>query len=170
MKLIYLAHPVSGDVLANVARAKLWLRWLTDSREEPAAVVAPWITEVELWDDDDPEQREAGLRRCLVMVERCDELWLTGGRVSEGMDRERRHAMKHGLTVVDVTAMGIHSPPIATREIPIVGWLNSNSNSGLPECPICGLYPWHSKGDESMCSQGHTWSSVPSGHAVIRAE
>lgn len=28
--VLYVAHPVSGDVEANLARARRWLRWLVD--------------------------------------------------------------------------------------------------------------------------------------------
>lgn len=101
-----MAHPLRGDVAGNLQRARRWLKWLTDSREESMAFTAPWILEAELWDDSKPEERAAGLERCKAQVERCDEMWLCGGRVSDGMEVERRHAMRHGLTVVDITAMG----------------------------------------------------------------
>ena len=105
MKLTYMAHPVAGDAPANLARAKLWLKWLTESREEPSAVIAPWIIACEIWDDANPEERTQGLERCKAAIERCDEIYLVGGRVSNGMEIERRHAMRHGLTVIDITAM-----------------------------------------------------------------
>ena len=110
MKLTYMAHPVAGDAPANLARAKLWLKWLTESREEPSAVIAPWIIACEIWDDANPEERTQGLERCKAAIERCDEIYLVGGRVSNGMEIERRHAMRHGLTVIDITAMGKYPP------------------------------------------------------------
>lgn len=106
MKLIYMCHPVAGDVPGNLARAKLWLRWLVENAPEPTAVIASWITEVEIWDDSKPTDREAGLARCRAVIERCDEVILVGGRVSSGMNMERTHARDHGIHVVDVTAMG----------------------------------------------------------------
>lgn len=116
MKLIYLAHPVKGAVKYNMAKAKLWLKWLTESREEPTAVIAPWLTDIEIWDDGNPEDRAAGLERCKAVIPRCDEIWLVGGYVQEGGEMERRHAMRHGVTVVDVTCMGEWPPDVTEEE------------------------------------------------------
>lgn len=110
MKLSYMCHPVAGDIPGNLARARLWLKWVVENSLEPIAVIAPWISDVEIWDDDKPMDREAGLARCRAVIERCDEVILVGGRVSSGMDMERRHAMKHAITVVDMTAMGALPP------------------------------------------------------------
>ncbi len=110
MIVAYMCHPVGGDVEANLARAKLWLKWLTESRERPTAVIAPWITECEIWDDSNPSDREIGLSRCRAVIERCDEVYLVGGRISGGMDMERRHAVYHQLTVIDLTHMGTLPP------------------------------------------------------------
>lgn len=86
-KLIYMAHPVAGDVAANIASAKKWLRRLQDMY--PAHdFIAPWITDVEIYDDSKPIYREAGLQRCERVIARCDALVLVGDRISEGMKRE----------------------------------------------------------------------------------
>lgn len=111
MKVIYLCHPVSGDVPANLARAKRWVRWVESNH--PVAVVASWITECEIWDDDDPEQRAAGLIRDLAVLERCDEVWLVGGRISHGMEIESAHARQHGIRVVSLVELGAEPPKAA---------------------------------------------------------
>lgn len=115
MKLTYMCHPVAGDIPGNLARAKLWLRWLVENTHEPSAVIAPWITEVEIWDDSKPADRESGLARCEAVIERCDEILLVGGRVSNGMDRERRHAIDCGIKVIDMTTMGALPPKVASQ-------------------------------------------------------
>ena len=103
-KLIYMAHPVRGDVAANRLRAMLWLKWLT--LETKAVVIAPWITDVALWDDGDEHQREHGLMKCRATLVRCDELWMVGGKgASDGMRREVSWAMESGLKIVDASMM-----------------------------------------------------------------
>lgn len=103
-KLIYLAHPVRGDVAANRLRAMLWLKWLTI--ETGATVIAPWITDVALWDDGDQRQREHGLLKCRTTLIRCDELWMVGGHgASDGMQREAEWALAHGVRVIDASYM-----------------------------------------------------------------
>lgn len=101
MKVIYMAHPVSGDVENNIKRAKAWMRWLEENYD--VAVCASWILECEIWDDNNPEHRAAGLRRDMAILERCDELWLVGACVSNGMAMERAHAEKRGLIIRDLT-------------------------------------------------------------------
>jgi hypothetical protein len=110
MKIVYMAHPVSGDVEANLKRAKKWIKWI-EANHSNVAVVANWIIECEIWDDDDPAQRAAGLRRDLAIIKRCDELWMVGPRVSSGMAQERDQALQFGLRVRDLTRLELLEPP-----------------------------------------------------------
>lgn len=119
MKVVYLAHPVSGDVAGNIAKAKKWVRWI-EEKFTGIAVVASWITECEIWDDDNPAHRAAGFERDLAVLDRCDELWLVGPRVSKGMQYERAFADKRLLRVRDFTSLGLELPPgmgVAERQI-----------------------------------------------------
>jgi hypothetical protein len=51
--IIYVAHPVSGDVKANCEKVLLWLRWLTE--KDPSRIyIAPWVGEVMAHLDQDP--------------------------------------------------------------------------------------------------------------------
>jgi hypothetical protein len=117
MKLVYIAHPLSGDIAANLARAKRWLRWVLDL-ELPIAPIAPWIDIVEAWNQtgehEDAYLRWRGLEMDLAVVERCDEIWLCGGRVSTGMELERQHALTHHVRVNDLTFLGPEPPEVGT--------------------------------------------------------
>ena len=53
----------------------------------------------QIWDDRIPEEREKGLRMGLRILEACDEIWLFGERISEGMWREWEAAEKLGIPV-----------------------------------------------------------------------
>jgi hypothetical protein len=87
MRLVYIAHPLSGDWDANIADARLWVRAAIDCGYAP---VAPYLmTEGIL---HEPEDREVGLLIDEAYVERCDELWLCGEVVSPGMAREAARA------------------------------------------------------------------------------
>lgn len=45
-QVYYVAHPVSGDIGANVKNVISWIRWLTI--HEPSRVyIAPWVAEVQ---------------------------------------------------------------------------------------------------------------------------
>lgn len=109
LPVLYLAHPVSGDVPGNVARAKRWLRWACRAFGA-CAVIAPWIQAIELGEDDsNPVQRELGLRRDEAIAARCDAVLLVGGRRSSGMAREASVAR----AVIDMTMLGDEPPEVA---------------------------------------------------------
>lgn len=100
-RVLFMAHPVAGDVPANLARAKRWLRWLQANASPEATVIAPWLTAIEVHgeNDSDPAQREKGLRRSELVAQRCDVVLLVGGRVTEGMRREANACgTEHDLT------------------------------------------------------------------------
>lgn len=105
--VLYLCHPVGGDVDGNVERALLWLAWLRRHVPRSVTVVAPWIAGILCGEDDaDPEQRERGLVDCEATVARLDGAILTGGRVSSGMARESAAAR----AVYDLTDLGALPP------------------------------------------------------------
>jgi hypothetical protein len=105
VKVVYLAHPVSGDVPGNLARAKRWLRWAQHFMPG-AVVIAPWILALDLGMEDDDVHRERGLLRDEAVVRRCDVILLVGGRVSGGMCREAKVAGE----VWDWTHLGEEPP------------------------------------------------------------
>lgn len=87
MKVIYLAHPVSGDVPGNLAEARRWIRWLYD-HVPSIAIVATWITGCEVLDDGNPEHHKLGLQHDVAVIGRCDAILLVGPKLSAGMQAE----------------------------------------------------------------------------------
>ncbi len=95
-EVVYFAHPLGGDIDANMQRALRWLSWLYD--EEPdTTFVAPWLVGVSLFrlkfppgiDDKGHPFRERCMRDNLEAVGRCDGIIGCGGMWSPGMVRER---------------------------------------------------------------------------------
>lgn len=109
-RVYYMAHPVGGDVDGNIKRALRWIAWLR--RSFPGdTFVAPWIEAIlSGQDDNDPEQREAGLVDCEAVVPRCDGIVCVGGQVTIGMAREGRCSARHGRLVFDLTGFGPEPP------------------------------------------------------------
>jgi hypothetical protein len=87
MIIAYMCHPVAGDVEANLERAKIWLRFLQINNPY-VALVAPWITACEVFDDSNTSMRSAGLRRDLTLIRRCDQLWICGVPLARGADAD----------------------------------------------------------------------------------
>lgn len=103
-KLIYVCSPVKGDVEANIARAKEYCKTVLIMGYIP---LAPHVAFSGIFDDDIPHERETALALGLELVKRCDELWVFGDRVSEGMTGEIDLARELGVPVKTVLHGGM---------------------------------------------------------------
>jgi hypothetical protein len=113
-KLVYIAHPLGDgpDRALNRARASQWVAWAADQGVIP---VATWITLASEWPESE-ERRSQGLALDCALVERVDEMWLCGPRVSPGMNVEATHAKKVGVPIVVlVDATFTEGPPSQPR-------------------------------------------------------
>jgi len=106
--LIYIAHPLGQgpDREANRARASRWCAWA--ALHMNVAPVADWIILSGQWDET---KRDVGLEIDVALVQRCDAVWLVGGRVSPGMAIEAAAARRAGQSAWDFTALGEEPPP-----------------------------------------------------------
>ena len=94
--LVYIASPYSGDIETNVRRAQGYCRFAVTKNRIP---IAPHLHYPQFMDDSDKEQRELGLFFALVLLGKCDELWIFGDRVSNGMSQEIKKAEKRGIPI-----------------------------------------------------------------------
>lgn len=118
MKSVYIAHPLSAPTLdgieENRRRAALWAAWaLTEQGVSPSC---SWIVLTGVLPET-PEMRALGLKADCAQAERCDEVWLVGGRVSQGMAIEAGHAAGCGVRVRDLTYLGELPPTALVGEI-----------------------------------------------------
>lgn len=100
-KLVYICSPYAGDVQKNVEFAKAACRYAMEQNCTPVAV---HLLYQQFLDDNDPVQREAGLRMGHRVLAACDKLWLCGNRISTGMAMELKEAQKLGIPVCEVSA------------------------------------------------------------------
>lgn len=104
MKLIYLAAPFSPQgaetEASNLYRAKNIYETLSEQHKD-CCFLAHWILNCEIFKDT-PENRVLGMRRNFAVIERCDELWLCGPRVSSGMVQEMNYAKRNGKPVINL--------------------------------------------------------------------
>lgn len=94
--LVYIASPYAGDTETNVRRAQGYCRFAVTKNCIP---IAPHLHYPQFMDDSDKEQRELGLFFALVLLGKCDELWIFGDRVSNGMSKEIKKAEKRGIPI-----------------------------------------------------------------------
>ena len=95
-KLVYIASPYAGDVKENILAAQNACRY---AMAQGAVPIAVHLMYPQILDDSSPGDREAGLQMGIRVLKACDELWLCGGRISAGMQRELDAAVQLGIPV-----------------------------------------------------------------------
>ena len=99
MKLVYIASPLRGDYSKNIKKA-------TEYCEKACSLgvlaFAPHLYFTQFYNDTIPEQREKGLEMGLSMLEKCEELWVMGTHISQGMRGEIAHAKSLGIPIYNV--------------------------------------------------------------------
>lgn len=97
MKLVYICSPLRGDIEANVRRAARYCAYAAGCGVIP---IAPHVAWNGIFDDTVPEKRETALRLGLELLKRCDEVWVMGNEISQGMQGEIDEAARlHKATV-----------------------------------------------------------------------
>ena len=95
LPLVYIASPFSGDTERNTIRAQGYCRFAVSKGYIP---IAPHLHYPQFLDDEDADERELGLRFALILLGKCEELWVFD-KVSEGMSREIAKAKKRGMPI-----------------------------------------------------------------------
>jgi hypothetical protein len=90
-KLIFVSSPYSGNVKENVANAKSYCKYVMDQGLIP---FAPHLFFTQFLDDSNDTDRLMGLYAGMSMLERCDEFWMFGDTISDGMRLELQEAIR----------------------------------------------------------------------------
>ena len=85
MRLVYICSPLRGDMEKNMEKAHQYCAYAAECGMIP---LAPHTIFTKYLDDQRPEQREHGLTMGLELLKRCDEIWVCGPTVSQGMRGE----------------------------------------------------------------------------------
>lgn len=96
MSLVYIASPFAGDTKHNIERARGYSRFALSKGCIP---LTPHLLYPQFMDDEDKEQRELGLRFALILLAKCDELWVFGDKITDGMSREITKAKRKGMPI-----------------------------------------------------------------------
>jgi len=114
-KIVYIAHPVSGNVEENLKNAAKWYRWAALAHEEIVIPLMPWFECCYALDDRDPFERAYGISMDRELIHRIpfDECWLCGTHRSKGMEKEVELFKIRGIKIRDFT--GSAEPPSGSR-------------------------------------------------------
>ena len=89
--LVYVCSPFSGDVESNTDQARRYCRFAVESGCIP---LAPHLLFPQFMSDADPAERNLALFMDIVLLSKCDELWVFGDTISKGMSIEIARAKR----------------------------------------------------------------------------
>lgn len=87
--LVYICSPYAGDVEGNVKNARRFCRFGVENNAIP---LAPHLLLPQFMDDRNLEERELAMFMNMVLLGKCNEIWVFGSTISRGMIREIRKA------------------------------------------------------------------------------
>lgn len=99
-KLIYVCTPYRAstpeELAENIRLAKRVCKRVLSENYVPYAphLFFPWFL-----DEDNPKDRKLGMDAGMKVLERCDGLYVSGPRISEGMAREIEKAASLGIPI-----------------------------------------------------------------------
>ncbi|MDU2208182.1 MAG: DUF4406 domain-containing protein [Veillonella sp.] len=96
LPLVYICSPYAGDVDHNVTNARTYSCFAVDNNTIP---ITQHLLYPQFMDDSREEERELAMHFNYVLLGKCTELWVCGGLVSQGMDREIGLARKRRMKI-----------------------------------------------------------------------
>lgn len=115
--LVYICSPYSGNVECNVTNARIYCRYAlnnncilctakinADLRSKAFALakvltIAPHLLFPQFMNDEKPDDRELAMFMNMVLLSKCDELWVFGNVISKGMGQEIEKAEKRKMKI-----------------------------------------------------------------------
>ena len=94
--LVYICSPYAGDTRKNTKKARRYCRFAV---EQNAIPIAMHLLLPQFMDDNNPAERELAMFMNIVLLGKCNELWVFGNIISNGMEQEISKAKKRRQTI-----------------------------------------------------------------------
>lgn len=101
LKRVYICSPLSGDIPQNIEKATLYMTYALKCGTAP---IVPHFYALGL-DDNNPKQREIGMRAGMSHLWFCDELWVFGDEITSGMREEIRFCKSLNIPIKQITEL-----------------------------------------------------------------
>lgn len=95
-ELVFICHPFENKQ-ENLEKTK---RFCKMALEEDLIPISPALHYPQFLDDSNPHERELGQFCGLMILKKCDFLWVCGEYISKGMENEIKLARVLGLELV----------------------------------------------------------------------
>jgi hypothetical protein len=96
VRKVFVCSPYAGCVKENVHNARMYSRFVFLCGCMP---ITPHLMYPRFLEDKDIKERDAGIQMGLILLDFCNEIWVFGQRISNGMRREIAYAEAHGILV-----------------------------------------------------------------------
>ena len=95
--LVYICSPYRGDTEKNTEKARKYSRFAVESKAIP---MTPHLLYPQFMDDSNPEERYLATHVInYVLIGKCQEVWVFGEDISEGLGREIALAEKRRMKI-----------------------------------------------------------------------
>ena len=94
--IVYICSPYAGDMDGNMEKARRYCKFAVRSGAIP---LAPHLLFPQFMDDTNPGERALAMFMNMVLLGKCDQLWVFGKNISEGMAAEIGKAEKRGMAI-----------------------------------------------------------------------
>lgn len=92
--LVYICSPFSGDISSNIDRARRYSRFAVDTKAIP---LAPHLLFPQFMDES--TERELAIFMDMVLLGRCEQVWVFGSHISDGMAAEIEKAKRKQIRI-----------------------------------------------------------------------
>lgn len=101
MKIVYIAHPIGGDVEGNIQKIKGIIQQINRASKLITPFV-PYLADVMFMNDNDEKQRRRGIlnNKNHFKKRTFDELWVYGDKLSKGVKQEIQWAIDEEIPIV----------------------------------------------------------------------
>ena len=99
MKKVYVCAPLGGNIEENLKKVKTYIEYALRCGTAP---VVPHFY-AECLDDNNPKDREVGLAAGMSLLWLCDEVWVFGDTVTDGMRAELQFCKNLNIRVRKIT-------------------------------------------------------------------
>ena len=89
--IVYICSPFAGDIKSNLMKARNYCRFAVDSGFMP---IAPHLLFPQFMNDSD--ERDEAMHMDIILLGKCEEVWVIGDRLSKGMAIELEQAQWWG--------------------------------------------------------------------------
>ena len=89
--LVYICSPFSGDIENNNMRTRAFCRFALDKGNIP---LAPHLMFLQFMNDNDEKERDLAIFMDIILMGKCQEVWVLGDVISRGMSIEIEKAKK----------------------------------------------------------------------------